>query len=144
MLERITVAIDSDPERSAKVIDAASELAQAGHSKVFVVHVRELERPSGVAGKAGVPPSMHLESQRTAQELVGRAVDRLRGVGVNADGEVGPGVGTTARELLGIAKAHRSTLIVTGDRRRPVSDTLLGSVAHRIVHLSNCPVLLVH
>jgi nucleotide-binding universal stress UspA family protein len=143
MLERITVAVDSDPERSVKVVEAAKELASAGRSTVVVVHVREVERPAAVAGKAGVPPSIHFESETTARELVDRAVSQLRGAGVSAEGEVGPGIGTASRELLEIAKNHRSTLIVIGDRRSFVSDALLGSVAHRVVHLAHCPVLLV-
>jgi nucleotide-binding universal stress UspA family protein len=143
MLERITVAIDSDPERSGKVVAAVEELASAGRSTVFVVHVREVERPTAVAGKAGVPPSLHFESEETASRMVDQAVNQLRGAGVTAEGEVGPGIGTASRELLEIARGHRSTLIVIGDRRRPVSDALLGSVAHRVVHLAHCPVLLV-
>src|ERR1700737_400242 len=118
MLERITVAIDTDPERSVKVVEAAKELALAGHSTVFGVHVREVERPTAVAGKAGVPPSIHFESEATAKELVDRAVGQFGSAGVTAEGQVGPGEGTASRELLEIAKAHRSTLIVIGDRRR--------------------------
>jgi len=68
----------------------------------------------------------------------------LRGAAVRAVGEVGPAaVGSTARELLEIARAHRSTLIVVGDRDSRVTDVLLGGVVHRIAHLADCPVLLV-
>ena len=51
--------------------------------------------------------------------------------------------GSTARELLAIAQSFGATLIVVGDRGSRVSDVLLGGVAHRIVHLAACPVLLV-
>ena len=76
--------------------------------------------------------------------LVDTAVTRLRSAGIEAVGKVGLGAaGSTARELLEIARAARATLIVVGDRGSRVSDLLLGSVAHRIVHLADCPVLLV-
>ena len=133
MFERIVAAIDSDPERGAKV--------------VLVVHVREVERPAttvGMARPSALPPVLHVESEDEARALVDAAVDRLRHAGVVAQGQVGHGAaGSTARELLEIAQSYGATLIVVGDRGSRVSDVLLGGVAHRIVHLAACPVLLV-
>jgi nucleotide-binding universal stress UspA family protein len=147
MYERIVAAIDTDPERSDKVIEAAQELARVNGSELLVAHVRELERPSSMVGtgaKAGaIPPALHFESEETAKQLVDGAVERLRGEGVDARGKVGESGGSTARELLEIAAAFGANLIVVGDRGSNVSDLLLGGVAHRIVHLAECPVLLV-
>jgi nucleotide-binding universal stress UspA family protein len=146
MFERIIAAIDSDPERSARVVEAAQELAQKFSSRVVVAHVREVERPAAIIGTArpgALPPALHFESEEEARALVDAAVARLQSVGVRADGQIGVGAGSTARELLAIAQSHDATLIVVGDRGSRVSDLLLGSVAHRIVHLADCPVLLV-
>jgi universal stress protein A len=152
MFGRIVAAIDSDPERSTKVVEAAKELARAFGSEVVVAHVREVERPPAMvaaAGRAGaIPPALHFESEEAARALVDAAVERLRSAGVRASGQIGPGpgstaAGSTARELLEIADAFRSTLILVGDRGSRVTDLLLGSVAHRIVHLAGCSVLLV-
>ena len=147
MYERIVAAIDADADRSHKVIEAAQELARAKGSQLLVAHVRELERPStmvGTAAKAGaIPPALHFESEETARHLVDEAVERLRAVGVDARGRVCEGGGSTARELLEVAGAFGATLIVVGARGSHVSDLLLGGVAHRIVHLAECPVLLV-
>jgi len=148
MFERIVAAVDNDPERSAKVVDAARELAWKFQSEVVVAHVREVERPTTMvattARPGAAPPALHFESEEEAQKLVDTAVARLRGAGINAEGEIGPGAaGSTARELLEIAQARRSTLIVVGDRGARVTDVLLGGVAHRIVNLADCPVLLV-
>ena len=52
-------------------------------------------------------------------------------------------MGSTARELLGIASSFGARVIVIGDRGSHVTDVLLGSVAHRVVHLADVPVLLV-
>ena len=145
MYERILAAIDSDPERSVKVIQATGELARARGSSVLVAHVRDVERPAAaVTGKAGaIPPAIHLESEEEARQLVDSAVERLRGDGLPAEGQVGPGAGSTARELLAIVDSAGANLIVIGDRGSHVSDVLLGSVAHRVVHLAKVPVLLV-
>ncbi len=147
MFERIVAAVDSDPERSTKVVEASRELASAFGSEVLVAHVRDLERSAAMVtptAKAGaIPPSLHFESEEEAKELVDTAVDHLRADGIAAAGQVGVGAGSTARELLEIAQAFRATVIVVGDRGSRVSDLLLGSVAHRIVHLAGFPVLLV-
>jgi nucleotide-binding universal stress UspA family protein len=147
MFERIVAAVDADPERSVKVLDAAEQLALGFHSHLLVVHVRELERPTAMiattARPGAAPPSLHLETEEAARALVDDALDRLRGAGVAAEGRVGSGEGTTARELLEIAQSYGASVIIVGDRGSRVTDLLLGSVAHRIVHLAPCPVLLV-
>jgi nucleotide-binding universal stress UspA family protein len=147
MFERIVAAIDADQERSSKVVDAALQLARAFGSQVLVVHVREVERPAAMVAptaKAGaIPPSLHFESEEEAKELVDEAVAHMKSDGVAARGQVGTGVGSTARELLDIAQDFNATTIIVGDRGSRVSDLLLGSVAHRIVHLAEFPVLLV-
>jgi nucleotide-binding universal stress UspA family protein len=147
MFERIVAAIDSDPERSAKVVAAARELAQKFQSTVLVAHVREVERPAAMVAAAArpgaLPPSVHIESEEDATALVDDAVTRLRAGGIKADGQIGHGAGSTARELLDIARAHNATLIIVGDRDSRVTDVLLGGVAHKVAHLADCPVLLV-
>ncbi len=148
MFERIVAAIDSDPQRSVKVVETAKEMAQRFSARVLVVHVREVERPAatlaGPARAGALPPALRFESEETAAEIVEAAVERLRRAGVQASGEVGPGAAdSTARELLDIAQAFGATLIVVGDRGSRVADVLLGGVANRIVHLADCPVLLV-
>jgi nucleotide-binding universal stress UspA family protein len=147
MLKRIVAAIDSDPERSARVVEAAQELAQKFSSEVVVAHVREVERPAAIVGTArpgALPPALHFESEEETRALVDAAVARLQSAGVRADGQIAPGTtGSTAHELLAIAQSHDATLIVVGDRGSRVTDVLLGSVAYRIVHRAECPVLLV-
>ena len=147
MFERIVAAIDNDPERSARVVEAAQELAQKFSSRVVVAHVRDVERPQAMVAPTARPgalrPVVHFESEEEAQALVDTAVDRLRSAGIRADGQIGVGAGSTARELLAIAQSHDATLIVVGDRGSRVTDVLLGSVAYRIVHRAECPVLLV-
>jgi nucleotide-binding universal stress UspA family protein len=147
VFERIVAAIDSDAGRANQVLKAAQELGHGFGSDVLIVHVRDVERRAAMVaavGKPGaLPPAVHFETEESAQELVDGAVQQLRNAGVKAEGKVGPGGGSTARELLDIARAHDANLIVVGDRDSRVTDVILGGVAHRIVHLADCPVLLV-
>lgn len=146
MFEKVVAAIDNDADRAALVVDAATELAQSFHSEVLIVHVREVERAAATvgAGRPGaLPPSLHFEDEDEARGLVDSAVDRVRSVGVEASGRIESGEGSTARELLDVAEAFGATLIIVGDRGSRVTDLLLGSVAHKVVHLAHCPVLLV-
>ncbi len=147
MFERIVAAIDSDRERATQVVNAAQEMGRAFGAVVFIAHVRQLERSSAFIAAGGTPsalaPVVHFETEESARELVNAAVDQLRQAGVTTQGEVGPGDGSTARELLDIARSHRADLIVVGDRDSRITDALLGGVSHRIVHLAECPVLLV-
>ncbi|MDQ6773901.1 MAG: universal stress protein [Candidatus Dormibacteraeota bacterium] len=146
MFERILAAIDADPERAAKVLDAAQGLAGAGQGQVLVVHVRDLERSAGMIGMArpgAIPPRVNFESEETAQGLVDGAVAKLKSGGAEASGQVSMAGGSTARELLQIADQFRADVIVVGDRGSSALDVLLGSVAHKIVNLAKCQVLLV-
>ncbi|GAC1326106.1 MAG: universal stress protein [Chloroflexota bacterium] len=145
MFERIVAAIDGDADRATQVVKAAQELGQVFRSEVLLVHVREVERPAAMmaAGKPGALPPLHFETEERAQHLVDEAVAQLRQAGIKAKGLVRPGAGSTARELLDIARTHGANLIVVGDRNSRVTDVLLGGVANRIVHLADCPVLLV-
>ena len=147
MFERIVAAVDLDPERSTKVVDAAQEIARAFNSNVLVAHVRELERPPAMlattARPGATPPAMHVEGADEARQLVDEGVRRLQAAGIVAQGQIGEGAGSTARELLDIAQQHEANLIIVGDRQSRVTDLLLGGVANRIAHLAPCPVLVV-
>ena len=144
MFERIVAAINSDSERSAKVVEAARELALARASKVLIAHVREVERPASLLAKAGaIPPALHLDDHSDAGHLVDETVNELKAEGIEAEGRVGKTGSATAAELLDIADSYSADLIIVGDLGSTVSDMLQGGVAHRIVHLAECPVLVV-
>jgi nucleotide-binding universal stress UspA family protein len=51
--------------------------------------------------------------------------------------------GSAARLILAAAKEHGAGLIVMGCRgHSDLAALLLGSVAHKVLHLSECPVLI--
>ncbi len=143
MFEKIVATVDSDPDRSTKVVEAARELAQGRGSSVLVAHVREVERPASLLAKAGaIPPRLPLNGD-DRRSLVDDAVKRLQAAGIDAAAKLGKDGSATAAELLDIADEFGANLIIVGDRGSQVSDLLQGGVAHRIVHLADCPVLVV-
>ena len=142
MFERIVAAIDDDPVRRKRVIEATGELAAARKSAVVVAHIRELERPAATGRPTAITAPM-FEDESMAKSLVEESLSTLRAAGVDAQGLVRAGGGSTARELLQVAEEFNANLVVVGDRGAHLTDLLLGGVAHRIVHGAPCPVLLI-
>lgn len=147
MFEKIVAAIDSDRARATKVVEATQELARAFGSTVLVAHVREVERPAAIVGAAkpgALPPALSIDDEAEARAFVETIVGQLQAAGIRADARIGhDATGSTARDVLEMAQAQGADLIVVGDRGSRITDALLGSVANRIAHLAECPVLLV-
>lgn len=140
MFERILVATDGSAGADAAVA-AVAGLATDEDVEVLVVTVTDRGR---LLRTVHGPDSMTLqyETPPTSQALVDNAVVRLQAAGVRARGEVYGQFDTIARELLGAARIHRCGLVAMGTRGRGrVTGSLLGSVAHRVVHLAELPVL---
>jgi nucleotide-binding universal stress UspA family protein len=130
MFERILLAVDGS-EHSKKAAAAAAEIAQGSGGEVHVLHVHEVG--------AFAP----LESSVESQALVDGVVEELLGAGVKAVGDaVGARTGSTAATVLDGARTFDSDLIVMGTRGlSEFSGLLLGSVAHKVIHHADCPVL---
>jgi len=137
MYERLLVAVDHS-EASARVLAAARDLASLSQGKVWVLHLREKE----VIAQMGDVPS---ESDAEADQAVREGVDLLRQAGIDAEGEVRQTTfGHAAREIVADAKEHDAGVIIMGSRGRgDFSGALLGSTAHKVIHLSDRPVMVV-
>lgn len=137
MYERILAAVD-ESDVADRVLAAATELAALSHGEVFVLHLRERE-PT----KFGVIPST--ESPADANSLVDDAVQKLTAAGVKAAGTARNSVfGYAAREILAEADSRDAGVIVMGSRGRgDLAGLLLGSTAHKVIHLAGRPVLVV-
>lgn len=136
MFERILLAVDGS-EHSAKAIPVAGDLARRYGGEVIVLHVREHEL--GFAGDIDV------ETPQEALDLVDDVLRTLKDQDTNVRGEVvRVPLGQTPRAILDAAKDEGVGLIVMGTRG--LSDwgrLLMGSVAHKVVHLAEVPVLVV-
>ena len=137
MYERLLVAVDHS-ESSARVIAAAKDLALLSKGKVWVLHLLEKE----VIAQMGDVPS---ESEQEARQAVTEGVDALRQAGVDAEGEIRPTTfGHAAREILADAKEHDADVIIMGSRgRSDFAGAILGSTAHKVIHLTDRPVLVI-
>ena len=138
MFDKILVAVDHS-EISDRALDAARDLALLSKGEVWVLHMRERE----VAVKTGV--SLSDESMDEASAAVAAAVDKLTAAGVKAHGDVGTTLfGYAARNIIDDAKEHDVDVIVMGSRGRgDLAGLLLGSTAHKVIHLADRPVLIV-
>ena len=137
MYERLLVAVDHS-EASARVLAAARDLASLSKGKVWVLHLREKE----VIAQMGDVPS---ESDTEADQAVKEGVDLLRQAGIEAVGEVRPTTfGHAAREIVADAKEHDAGVIIMGSRGRgDFAGALLGSTAHKVIHLADRPVMVI-
>jgi nucleotide-binding universal stress UspA family protein len=136
MFEKILLAVDGS-EHSHRGIPIAGDLARKYAGEVVVVHVREHE--------ITWVQDIDLETPDEAQQLVDDVVRELKDSGASARGEViRVALGQTPRVILDVAKEEGAELIVMGTRG--LSDwgrLLMGSVAHKVMHLAECPVLIV-
>jgi nucleotide-binding universal stress UspA family protein len=137
MYERVLVAVDHS-EVAQRALAAARDLALLSKGEVWVLHLRERE----VIAQMGDVPS---ESAADAGSPVSAAVEELTKAGVTAHGEVrNTTYGHAAREIMEDAKEHDVGVIVMGTRgRSELTGLVLGSTAHKVIHLADRAVLVV-
>ena len=137
MYEKLLVAIDHS-KTTEKVLAAARDLASLSGGEVWVLHLRERE----VMPRAGIIDS---ESGDEAQAQVDAAVNELTKAGVKARGVMRSTIyGYAAREIVDDAKNLDVSAIVMGSRGRgDLAGLVLGSTAHKVIHLADRPVLVV-
>lgn len=137
MYERILVAIDHSPA-TERVLAAARDLAGLSQGQVWVVHVREHQ----AAGRAGVMASETIDEAHLAADA---AVAELVAAGVKAQADIRYAfTGHAASEIADSARAHDAGVIIMGSRGRgDLAGLVLGSTAHKVIHLADRPVLVV-
>ena len=138
MYDRILLAVDHS-EISDRAVAAARDLAVLSKGEVWVLHLRERE----MGAKTGA--LVVDETTADANEAVAASVEVLTQAGVKAHGEVRNTIfGFAAREIVNDAIEVDADVIVMGSRGRgDIAGLLLGSTAHKVIHLSDRPVLVV-
>jgi len=137
MYERLLVAVDHS-EVSERVLAAARDLAALSKGQIWVLHLRERE----VIAQMGLVPT---ESDADAHAAVDSAVEAMTQAGIDAHAEVRDTVfGHAAREILADAIQHDAGIIIMGSRGRgDLAGLVLGSTAHKVIHLADRPVLVI-
>ena len=140
MYEKLLVAVDHS-EITGRVIDAARELAHLAGGEVWLLHVLELAAPGKYAGPAMASNETRVEEQGTVDAMAGEFTK----AGIKAQGELRHTVfGYAAREIVEDAKIHDVDAIVMGSRGHSnLASLVLGSTAHKVIHLTDRPVLVV-
>ena len=138
MYDRILVALDHSP-LSDRALLAARDLAVLSYGEVWVLHLRERE----LGFKTGA--IIMDETNDDANAMVSAAVGMLAQAGVKAHGEVRNTLfGNTAGEIVDDAKKNDADIIVMGSRgRSDLTGFILGSTAHKVMHLTDRPVLII-
>jgi nucleotide-binding universal stress UspA family protein len=135
MFSKIVLALDGS-EPSDRVIPVAKDVAEAGSTRIDIVHVREI-----IAGRAGGHTARADED--TLEQRVRAQAKELADAGfdthLHVETTVGGGPGHVIAEVAGRVGAD---VIVIGTRgHSPVAGLLLGSVTQRLLHIAPCPVL---
>jgi nucleotide-binding universal stress UspA family protein len=126
---------ESDGSRSALAL--ALELAARFDEPLVLVH--GVEPPGGVGEEFRAHQRALAETGRRA---VSHAVEEAERAGVRTVVEVLPQ--KPARALVDAAHRHDGRVIVVGTRgESPLRGAVLGSVSHKLLHLSDRPVLCV-
>lgn len=138
MYDKILVAVDQSPVSDRAVL-AARDLALLSKGEVWVLHVREFE----LGGRAGVLPPRETADEASAEAAA--SVETLTQAGVKAHAVVKKAMyGYAAREIVADAIELGCGVIVMGSRGRgDLAGLVLGSTAHKVIHLTDRPVLIV-
>ncbi|MDX6591656.1 MAG: hypothetical protein QOJ13_852 [Gaiellales bacterium] len=137
MFTTIVVATDGS-ELGDRVMDVAQKLAVGSKAKVVVVHVKEL-----AVGKSFVYPIRVDEDEIEAK--IAKQVANMKAAGVDAEfREHALKMGGPAHLIAEDARDVGADLIAVGTRGHgAVTGVLVGSVAHRLLGIAPCPVLVV-
>jgi nucleotide-binding universal stress UspA family protein len=138
MFRTILLAIDGS-KYSEKAVELAKHLATVGNEEVVVTHVTEL-----LPARVQAYPGLDAEADKEVIELAKGYVAELEEAGIKARAELRSSqYGGVARILTNLAEDLDAGLIVMGSHGRgDLTALLLGSVAHKVLHLTSRPVLI--
>jgi nucleotide-binding universal stress UspA family protein len=137
MFGTILLAVDGS-DHSEHAAKMATKLATATGDQVVVVHVTEI-----LVGRAAGP--VELDGDRQTIERAKQHAKELEAAGVAARVELSHAtVGHVAKVVVDAAEKYDAGVIVMGSRgRTDLAALVLGSVAHKVLHLSDRPVLII-
>jgi nucleotide-binding universal stress UspA family protein len=150
---RILVGLDGSPA-GEQALAVAAGLAKGSAARLLLVHVVvPIPVDVNLAATAGATLTDMVATQRlidSAQGYLERLATGLRagyGIAVDVAVEVGEAVstvGVAARAIVRLVAERRIDLVVLASRERRGSRLLMRSVADRLLHETDCAILLCH
>ncbi len=137
MFTNILLAVDTS-EHSHRAVSATKGLARSLSGQVHVLHIREMVS----IGRGGLQDLDVVEGERDVAEDVCRELQE-NGI-VATSSRISSYHGDTGRVIVKAAEERNADLIVVGSRgHSEIPSILLGSVTNKVMHLAQCPVLIV-
>lgn len=137
MFETVALALDGS-EQSEAAIPVAKELAKQSGGKLVVIHIDER-----MVAKGDMPP-VHPDESEIVDKVKAKA-DEIKGEGMDVEIQLDSSVvGGPATKIASIAEEAGAGVIVIGSRgESALKGMLVGSVAHKLLHVASVPVLVV-
>jgi nucleotide-binding universal stress UspA family protein len=137
---RIVVGMD-DSEPSRRALDFACAQAEAAGATVVLLRAwKPLTIP---VDKHGDVPASMTTTLLDEEEALVKSVAEARGRYPELDIE-GEFIATSAGQALADASATAALVVVGSRGRSALTETVLGSVSHHVLHQAHCPVAVVH
>jgi len=147
-LKKILVTTDGS-ENAKRAVNAASSLAKQNGSELLIIHVVSEAIPAQYSPIGiNTPASDYTDYFKTIEQeglkLVNEVVQKAKGEGINARGEVLRTISSTVESIVEVAVKEHVDLIVVGTRGLGgFKKLLLGSVSSGVVSHASCSVLIV-
>ncbi|MGA2874316.1 MAG: universal stress protein [Nitrososphaerales archaeon] len=147
-LKKILVTTDGS-ENAKRAVNAASSVAKQNGSELLIIHVVSEAIPAQYSPIGiNTPASDYTDYFKTIEQeglkLVNEVVQKAKGEGINARGEVLRTISSTVESIVEVADKEHVDLIVVGTRGLGgFKKLLLGSVSSGVVSHASCSVLIV-
>jgi len=139
MFKNIVLAVDGS-EYSHRAVEYARSLSERYEADLWLVHV--FSHTSDLLGYQDFE-KLYAKRKSAGQTVLDDAHKLLGSTTFNVHTELLEG--SEAEAILTVAENHQADLIVMGTRGfGAVKGLLVGSVSRKVIHLSSCPVMVVH
>lgn len=144
-IKRVLVAVDNS-ENAQRALEAAVELARGLKAELRIAHVVYIPTlfwSMGVPGAAVPTDKIEEDAERSARELVAKAVKFAKDSGVaDVKDELVTDLVSPYQGIVQLAERDDADVIVIGTRGNGgFKRLLLGSVANSVLHYAGCSVL---
>jgi nucleotide-binding universal stress UspA family protein len=139
MFKNIILAFDGS-EYSQRALEHAKSMTERYEANLWLVHV--FSHTSDLLGYEDFE-KLYAKRKSAGQAILDKAKKKLGSTTLKVYEELIDGA--EAEAILKVAENHQADLIVMGTRGfGAVKGLLVGSVSRKVIHLSTCPVMVVH